>query len=254
MLVNVTIPVFNEESRLAASLPQVHRRLGDQRRFEFELVIADNASTDRTVEIARGFVASHSNVRLVHLEEKGRGRALRKAWLESGADICSYMDVDLSTDLSAFGPLIEAVTTGGFDLAVGSRLLVGSAIRRGWKREFISRGYNRLIKVLCHTRFSDAQCGFKALTRRAAAALLPLVADENWFFDTELLVWAERLGYRICDLPVQWTDDSDSRVKILSTAIEDLKGLLRLRRALRRQGWRSSAQLPAPIGPAHRPH
>jgi glycosyltransferase involved in cell wall biosynthesis len=232
MFVNVTIPVFNEELRLPHSLPKLHRFLTEHCRFQFELVIADNASTDRTWQIAHSFSQRYEGVRVVHLEEKGRGRALKNVWTESVADLLSYMDVDLSTDLSAFPPLVEALISGGFDVATGSRLLKPSLTTRRLKRELISRSYNRLIKLLFRTRFSDGQCGFKAITRQAAKELLPLVEDTGWFFDTELLVLAEKLGYRIFDLPVRWVDDSDSRVKILRTAWEDAKGLMRVRRDL----------------------
>jgi hypothetical protein len=169
-------------------------------------------------------------VRAVHLEQKGRGRALRQVWLESDADVLSYMDVDLSTGLAAFPPLIEALLNGGYDIAVGSRLLKPEWTQRGLKREVVSRGYNLLVKAFFQTRFSDAQCGFKAITRQACRALLPLVEDTGWFFDTELLVVAEKLDYAIFDLPVHWADDPDSRVKIIRTAWEDIKGLVRVRK------------------------
>ncbi len=229
-LVNVTVPVFNEETRLKASIPRLHEFLSEHCRFKFEIVIADNASTDRTLEIARSFVAEHGAVQVVHLDQKGRGRAVKKVWSESYADILSYMDVDLSTDLAAFPPLIETLISGGFDVAVGSRLLKPCLTTRGFKREFISRAYNLLIKLFFHTRFSDAQCGFKAITKAAASTLLPLVEDDGWFMDSELLILAERLGQRIFDLPVHWVDDSDSRVKLWTTAINDLRGLTRVKR------------------------
>jgi hypothetical protein len=178
---------------------------------------------------------------VLHLDEKGRGRAVKTAWNESKADILSYMDCDLSTDLAAFPPLIESMISGRFDVAVGSRLLKPSLTTRGIRRETISRGYNLLIKASFHTKFSDAQCGFKAITKRAAQELLPLVEDNGWFMDTELLILAEKLGYRIFDLPVRWKDDPDTRVKIWSTAIEDIRGLLRLRRNFVRRAYCRSA-------------
>ncbi|MCW5554782.1 MAG: glycosyltransferase family 2 protein [Verrucomicrobiae bacterium] len=228
--VNVTIPVYNEEARLKSSLPRLHRFLSDQCRGPVEIVIADNASTDRTLEMARSFSKTLPGVRVLHLEEKGRGRAVKRAWSESTADVLSYMDVDLSTDLGAFPPLIEALLGGGYDMAVGSRQLKPAMTTRGLKREIISRGYMRLVKALFRVKFSDAQCGFKAIRRDAAKALLPLVEDNGWFMDTELLILGEKLGCRILDLPVRWVDDPDSRVKLWSTAIGDLKGLIRLRR------------------------
>lgn len=234
MLVNVTIPVYNEAQRLPRSLPQLHRFLCENCPFDFEVVIADNGSTDGTSDLAADLAREHRQVRVLRLEEPGRGRALKRAWRESGADILSYMDVDLSTDLGAFPSLIEPLTAGRSDVAIGSRLLPTSLITRGWKRDFISRCYNRLIRLGFRTRFADAQCGFKAITRSAAAALLPLVEDDAWFFDTELLILAEKLGYRVFELPVRWVDASDSHVRIWKTAVEDIKGLLRVRRSLAR--------------------
>jgi glycosyltransferase involved in cell wall biosynthesis len=230
MLVNVTIPVFNEEAQLAQSIDKLEDFLATPRRFDYEIVVVNNGSTDRTLEVARELARAPSRVRLLDLPQKGRGGALKRAWWESCADVLSYMDVDLSTDLAAFPKLIAGVASGSFDLGIGSRLLPESQTTRCLKREFISRGYNWLVKLLMRSRLSDAQCGFKAVSRKAAQELLPLVEDSGWFFDTELL--AERLGYRICELPVRWIEDPDSRVKLLRTALADLRGLLRLRRRL----------------------
>lgn len=231
-LVSVTVPVFNEEMQLAKSVHRLIEFLTAQERLRWEIVIANNGSTDRTGEIAEQLAHGNGSVRVLHLEQKGRGGALKAAWLGSSADVLSYMDVDLSTDLAAFPALVDAVASGRFDLAIGSRLLPDSQVERGWKREFISRCYNRLVKALLHTRFSDAQCGFKAISQKAALELLPLVEDTSWFFDTELLALAEKFGYRICELPVRWIEDPDSRVKVLPTALADLRGLVRLRRDL----------------------
>ena len=236
--VQVTIPVFNEETRLGASIPALHRFLKERCRFEFEIVIVDNGSTDRTLPIANAFSQSHDAVRVLHLDEKGRGRALRHSWCASSADVLSYVDVDLSTDLAAFPPLIEALLGGGYDVAIGSRLLKPLLTQRTLKREIVSRVYNLIIKTVFHTRFLDAQCGFKAITRNAANELLPLVEDTGWFMDTELLILAETLGYRIFELPVHWVEDRDSRVKIWATAMEDIAGVIRVRRNLARGRYR----------------
>ena len=230
---NITIPVFNEEVRLARCIPRLHQFLSANLQLDWEIVVASNGSTDRTEAVARQLSRSYGGVHVVHIPEKGRGGALKAVWLDSRADVLSYMDVDLATGLEAFPALIEAVASGGFDLATGSRLLPGARVTRGWKREAISRSYNLLLKALLRTRFSDAQCGFKAITKAAAGELLPLVEDTGWFFDTELLVLAEKLGCRICDIPVRWIDDPDSRVKILKTALADIRGLVRLQRNLR---------------------
>ena len=237
MLVNITIPVYNEEKILPSSIASLHAFLGQHCRFDWEIVVANNASIDGTLEVAKRLSKEFSNVRVVHLDQKGRGRALRKTWMESQADILSYMDVDLSSNLFAFPPLIEALVSGGFDIGIGSRLLKASTTKRSIKRETISRIYNLMVKAFFFTKFSDAQCGFKAITKKVAAELLPKIEDNGWFFDTELLVIGERLGYRIFDLPVSWVEDMDSRVKIVSTAIDDINGLIRVKRKFRKGAY-----------------
>ena len=249
--INVTIPVYNEEKTLVKNVGRVALFLEMNCPPPFEIVIADNASTDRTWEFARRLQAQDERVRAVHLDEKGRGRAIKKVWKQSEADILSYMDCDLSTDLAAFPALIEALVNGGFELATGSRLLDGSRTVRGMKREIISRAYNLLIKALFRTKFSDAQCGFKAITRRTASEILPLVQDDCWFMDTELLILAEKHGRSIFDLPVRWMDDPDSRVKIWSTAFADIKGLIRLRRSLACNIATITGNPPAPAQEKH---
>ena len=193
-------------------------------------MIADNGSTDSTFEVAERLSRELDRVGCIRLDQRGRGRALRRAWLESGSDILGYMDVDLSTELAAIPALVDAVDGGGYDIAIGSRLAEGATvIGRPPHRELISRVYSLTFRAMFLTRFKDAQCGFKAISRRAAHDLLPLVHDTGWFFDTELLILAEKNGYRIKEVPVRWTDDPDSRVRIVRTACGDMKGLLRLR-------------------------
>lgn len=227
--VEVVIPVFNEERQVSASVRSVDAFLRGLS-SSYRIVVADNASTDRTWAIAQELAAELSCVQAIRLPTKGRGRALKAAWSVSSAEVLCYMDVDLSTDLSAFLPLVTPLLNGYADLAVGSRLHPDSRVRRGAKREVISRCYNRLLRWRLDTRFADAQCGFKAIRREAAGWLLPHVEDDHWFFDTELLVRAQRAGLRIEEVPVIWTDDPDSRVRILATALEDLRGIRRLRR------------------------
>ena len=227
--VDIVIPVLNEERALPGSIAALHAALNRQLANPWRIVIADNGSDDATPKVGQALAEQYPEVSYLRLEERGRGRALRRAWLESDADVVSYMDVDLSTDLMAFLPLIQSLEEG-YDIATGSRLVPGAEVRlRPFKREVISRGYNLLIKGMFFTRFRDAQCGFKALTRAAAQALVPRVVDQGWFFDSELLIIAGKRGYRIKEVPVTWTDDPDSRVKIVSTAWGDFKGLLRLR-------------------------
>ena len=228
---DVVIPVLNEEEALPTSVSRLRQFLAsDFVNYDRRIVIADNGSTDSTPEVGEALSEQYSDVEYMRLEQRGRGRALRMAWMESDADIVSYMDVDLSTDLKAFPVLVRAIEREGFDLAIGSRLKRGARVfQRPFKRELISRAYSLVFRAMFLTRFSDAQCGFKALSRRAAHEVVPLVQDTGWFFDTELLILAEKNGYRINEVPVVWTDDPDSRVRILSTAYEDVKGLLRLK-------------------------
>ncbi len=231
MKLNVTIPVYNEEKMLPVSIPVLHRFLSKSMKdYDWEIVIADNASIDSTPEVADQLSRDFSQVRLERLEQKGRGRALKHTWLHANADICSYMDVDLSTNLESFPPMIDALVHKGYDIGTGSRLMKGANTQRSLKREFISRAYNIMVKAMFFTRFSDAQCGFKAVTRDVVEKLVPRIEDNVWFFDSELLIIGEKCGYRIFDVPVKWIEDLDTRVKIVRTALDDIKGLIRVRR------------------------
>jgi glycosyltransferase involved in cell wall biosynthesis len=204
------------------------RFLEENLSHDWQIIIANNGSTDRTVEVAEQLAAADIRLRLLNLSRKGRGLALRTAWSQSSADIVSYMDVDLSTNLRYFPLLVEGLCCG-YDIAIGSRLMQASMVARRLKREVLSRGFNFLIRLLFRTRFSDAQCGFKALRRETAQALLPHVVNNGWFFDAELLILAEKNGLRLFEAPVEWMEDLDSRVQLWSTAIEDIKGLVRMR-------------------------
>ena len=229
--VDAVIPVYNEAHVIEKSVATLSAFLEQHLPYDWRIVVADNASTDATLTAAQEIGHHNRRVNVLHLDQKGRGRALKAAWLGSEADVLSYMDVDLSTDIQAYPALIRAIAEEGYDVATGSRLARDSQTTRGLKREVISRTYNTMIKAAFFTRFSDAQCGFKAISKRAARQLLPRIENNEWFFDTELLILAEKRGYRIKDLPVRWVDDPDSRVNIRKTVMEDIKGLWRLKRA-----------------------
>ncbi|MFQ6326667.1 glycosyltransferase [Nocardia sp. CWNU-33] len=231
-VLDVVIPVYNEETDLGVCVRRLHEYLRAGFPFPARITIADNASTDDTMQVARLLADELDDVQVVHLDAKGRGRALRTVWEQSDAQVVAYMDVDLSTDLNALLPLVAPLITGHSDLAIGTRLSASSRVVRGPKREIISRCYNLLLKASLQAHFSDAQCGFKAMRTEVARRLLPLVRDGEWFFDTELLVLAERTGLRIHEVPVDWIDDLDSRVDIVDTARKDLLGIARLGRAL----------------------
>jgi glycosyltransferase involved in cell wall biosynthesis len=243
-LVDLVIPVLNEAHVLEKSVAEVRRFLADPVPWTWRIVIVDNGSTDGTDLAARRLETQYpETVRFIQLPQRGRGRALRQAWTQSEADVLCYTDVDLSTELVALPKLVRAVLFEGYDLGTGSRLLPDSKTTRSPKREIISRIYNVIVRSVLWTSFSDAQCGFKVVSREVVQEIVPEIVDQSWFFDTELLVLAEKRGYRLKDLPVQWIEDDDSRVKIVKTAWEDLKGVARLRWKL----WRESLQ------PATRP-
>ncbi len=226
--VDIVVPVYNEEAQLAESITHLRAYLDTSFPFTSTVTIADNASTDGTWRTAAGLAATRPGVKAIHLSRKGRGRALRAAWSQSTAVVVAYMDVDLATGLDALLPLIAPLLSGHSDLAIGSRLAPGAHVVRGARREFISRGYNLLLRTALGSSCTDAQCGFKAMRREAALELLPLVEDDEWFFDTEVLVTAQRMGLRIHEVPVHWVDDTDSRVELLPTALMDLRGVCRL--------------------------
>jgi glycosyltransferase involved in cell wall biosynthesis len=231
-VLDVVLPVYNEVTDLPYAVRRLHRFLTTDVPYPARIVIADNASTDGTLEVARRLAGELPDISVMHLDSKGRGGALRAAWLVSRADVVAYMDVDLSTDLSALMPLVEPLIAGRCDIAIGSRLADSARVVRGLKREIVSRAYNFMLHGVFGARFSDAQCGFKAVRADVARNLLPLVQDTGWFFDTELLVIAERAGLRIHEVPVDWVDDPDSRVDIIPTALADLRGCWRVGRAL----------------------
>jgi len=229
--VDVVLPVYNEERALTGSVEALHRYLSQSFPFPWRITIVDTASTDGTWDVAQGLAVRFPGVHTLHLDRKGRGRALRATWLTSPADVVAYMDVDLSTGLDALLPLVAPLASGHSDIAIGSRLMAGARTVRGPKREAISRCYNFLLRTFFRVRFRDAQCGFKAMRADVARALVPAVRDEQWFFDTEVLLLAEHNRLRIHEVPVDWFEDVDSRVNIGQTALDDLKGMVRVARA-----------------------
>jgi glycosyltransferase involved in cell wall biosynthesis len=228
--VDVVIPCYNEVAVLRESVETAVALFARFPDYDWQLVIADNGSNDGTSDLARELDAEYPQVLALVLTIKGRGLALKEAWTRSTADVVTYMDVDLSTDIEHLPTLVSMVVSDGCDIAIGSRLAKGSQTRRSLKREVTSRGYVAMIRTFFpRLKITDAQCGFKALNRRAVDELVPRIQNRMWFFDTELLVLAHRAGMRICELPVRWDEDPDTKVKIMSTAIEDIRGLIRMR-------------------------
>ena len=243
-LIDIVVPVLNEEKILQKSITTLDEYMAKHLPYRYQITIADNGSQDKTPEIAKNLAEKHQSVRVVSLAERGRGRALKQVWQNSSADILAYMDVDLSTSLDDFLPMIQPLLAGEAGVAIGSRLMKDSRTSRGVKREFISRCYNNIIKWTSGTKFSDAQCGFKAIRRDVAAKFLPKIRDNEWFFDTELLIKTERASVPIHEQPVTWIEDTDSRVKIVKTAVDDLKGLYRVNKELDKRSWFERWTLP----------
>ena len=243
-LIDIVVPVLNEEKILQKSITTLDEYMAKHLPYRYQITIADNGSQDKTLEIANNLAEKYQSVRVVSLAERGRGRALKQAWQNSPADILTYMDVDLSTSLDDFLPMIQPLVAGEAGVAIGSRLMKGSRTSRGLKRELISRCYNNIIKWTSGTKFSDAQCGFKAIRRDVAAKFLPKIKDNEWFFDTELLIKTERASVPIHEQPVTWIEDTDSRVKIVKTAVDDLKGLYRVNKELDKRSWFEKWTLP----------
>ncbi|MDX2546603.1 glycosyltransferase family 2 protein [Streptomyces sp. WI04-05B] len=240
--VEIVVPVYNEAHVLADSVGRLHAYLEASFPFPFRITVADNASTDTTWRAATELTLRLPHVHAVHLDAKGRGRALKHVWSRSTADVVAYMDVDLSTGLAGFLPLVAPLLSGHSDVAIGSRLHRQADVVRGPKREFVSRSYNALLRFGLAARFSDAQCGFKAVRTEVFRCLEPHIQDNSWFFDTELLVLAQRNGLRIHEVPVDWVDDPDSRVDIVRTALDDLRGVRRMLRA----GLTGRSRIPVP--------
>lgn len=227
--VDIVIPVYNEEAELEDNITKLSNFLNKNFKYIYEIIIANNASTDNTLNIAKKISKNIPHVSYIHLDKKGRGRALKKAWMESKSDIVSYMDVDLSTNLEHFIEIVNSIASGKYELGIGSRLRKGAVVKRSLKRQILSVGYNALLKVLFMPKFTDAQSGFKAVKRKVAQKLIPMTKDDNWFFDTELLLLAEHYNYRIFETPVKWIERKKSKVRIFKTIYEYLIGMARMR-------------------------
>lgn len=226
--VDIVIPVFNEERALPGCVATLHEFLTGQMPFDWTITIVDNASTDGTLLVAKRLARQWPRVRVMYVEQRGKGNAVRAAWSASQADVVAYMDVDLSTALDASVPLVAALAVGHSDIAIGSRLAPGARAVRGLKRELVSRGYNVILRLTHGAQFRDAQCGFKAARAEVVRPLLRRVEDNTWFFDTELLLLAEHNGLRVLEIPVDWVEDMDSRVNVTGTAATNARGLIRM--------------------------
>jgi len=228
--VEITIPVYNEEKELKESIDKLHAFCRKSMfAYNWHITVADNASTDSTAAVAKDLAIKYSEVSYYHLTRKGRGRAVKEVWKASEASYCSYMDVDLSTDLHHLPKIIHALENG-YDIAIGTRLKKGAIVEgRTFIREVTSRVLNYVfIRLFFNTHFTDAQCGFKAVTRQVVTDLLPHIVDNGWFFDGELLIVGEKSGYKIYEEPVHWVDNPGSTVQLLKTITGDVESMYRL--------------------------
>lgn len=234
--IEITIPVLNEQRTLDDHVRKVRRYLDEHLSdlAPISIVIADNGSTDATEQLARTLQRELTGVQYIRLTERGVGRALKASWGQSQATIVGYMDLDLATDLRYLRPALTSLLTNQADMVTGSRLAKGSrVIGRSVVRGFTSRCLNLLLKMYFRISFTDGMCGFKFIQRDRFAAVRQAGAESNgWFFATELLIAGEYLGLRIKDLPVEWRDDPDSKVKIGKLAVEYLKAMKHLRQRL----------------------
>jgi glycosyltransferase involved in cell wall biosynthesis len=224
----VVLPVYNEEKVLQKSVNTLTTFLDRHDKYKWKIVIADNNSNDSTAEIGQQLALQYDHVEYIHIPRKGRGIALRTAWSQTDCDFVCYMDIDLSTGLEALIRAVDLLSEGA-DIVVGNRLDKNSNIKRSLKREFISRSYNIIIRLMLNTNFKDAHCGFKTGRRDVVQKILPYIEDNEWFFDTEFLFYAEKLGYKIVEIPITWEEDPDTKAKIFKDAYDDLRGLYRLR-------------------------
>ena len=229
--VQLVLPVYNEQQILPESVSKLRSWCLNHSEYDWQITIANNASTDATLSVAQELARTYKGLVTVHdIGIKGRGIALKTVWLTSKADIVAYMDIDLSTDINHITDLIKPIAEGDSEITYGSRLHKDAKTKRSFKRELISRSYVFVLRVLAGLKVTDAQCGFKAMSASAAIRLLPEVIDTQWFFDSELLIIAQHNGITMKEVPVRWDEDTDTRVKIIQTALEDLSGIWRLRR------------------------
>jgi glycosyltransferase involved in cell wall biosynthesis len=236
--VEITVPVYNEEKELEKHITILSNFCKKHlTAYDWHITIADNASVDNTPVIAATIAKKNTNISHFRLEQKGRGRAVKRVWSTSGADYCVYMDLDLSTDLIHLPKIIQALENG-YDIAIGSRLAKGAKVEgRTMIREITSRALNFFfIQLFFHTKFTDAQCGFKGVTKHVVEKLIPKIEDNGWFFDGELLIMAEKMGYKIYEEPVHWIDNPGSTVRLVATIWGDMKVMYRL---LSTQPWKN---------------
>lgn len=234
----ITLPCFNEEQVLEKNVNTIfnyaQKGLSD---YDWSILVIDNASSDKTFEIAKKLNQQNPKILIAQYLKKGRGAALKNVWQANNCyDIYSYMDIDLATDLNHFTDLISKLDEG-YNIAVGSRYVPGAKAQRSFRRKFMSKVYNLLLKLFLKVDFKDAQCGFKAFDKKSIINILPKTFDSGWFWDTEFMILAERSGYKIIEIPVVWKEVRDeireSKVSPLAEAFKQLRNIRLMRARLK---------------------
>lgn len=227
----IVLPVYNEEKIIEGHALKILNYCQQNLQDDFQIVIADNASSDATSQIAQRLTQLYPQIKYYHLEQRGKGLAIKSVWRKFEADFYIFMDADLSTDLSALPNLLEVLKTSGADLVAGSRYLKNSQIKRSSGRLIISKIYNLIINILFRCSIHDLANGFKGANRLVVEKILPLTKNEKWFFDSELTLLTHHYGYRVKEIPVAWQEHrtTKSRVNIISTSLEYLIELIKLK-------------------------
>ena len=229
MRIEITIPTYNEGKIIEKNIDKLFNFL-DNSKLDYNVTIANNASKDNTLIIAKKLARKYKKLIVYHTDKPGRGNALKEVWKKSKADILCYMDADLSTDLPHLNSMVELFPK--YDIVLGNRLSKYSRTNRRIYRTLLSKGYNKIAKYILRIKTNDLQCGFKGIKKKVFMDIVNYTSDDNWFFDSQLIVWGEKKGYKIAEIPIKWIERKASKVKIRSTVTNYLKNLWKLRKEL----------------------
>ncbi|MEC7641680.1 MAG: dolichyl-phosphate beta-glucosyltransferase [Nitrospinota bacterium] len=227
---SVIIPAYNEETRLARSLPQVREFLTQRLDTSWEVIIVDDGSSDNTASIPCNFFEPDEFTVVRNGQNKGKGYSVRQGAKAAKGPILLFSDADLSTPMKDFDKLY-AFLQKGYDVAIGSRSLSDSnvVVHQPWYREGMGKTFNKLVCCLVVDGFIDTQCGFKCFRRELADTVLPKMTIDRFSFDVEFLFLAKKAGYKIAEVPVEWHNVLQSRVRIVRDTFNMLCDLFRIR-------------------------
>ncbi|MBD3359736.1 MAG: glycosyltransferase [Candidatus Buchananbacteria bacterium] len=226
----LALPVYNEEKVLEKSVLKLYNYFKNNIKDDWQIVIVNNASIDKTKKVADSLAQKFLKVDSLNLEDKGRGNALKNVWQKYEADIYAYCDIDLATDIFAFKKLFNSIINGSANIAIGARYIKGSQTKRTLNRLIYSKVYIFLVRLFFPTKIKDFQCGFKAVDKKTVSEILPLVKDKEWFFDTELLLIAEKNDFKIKEIAVQWKENPETKVKFIRTIYDYIENLIKFKK------------------------